>query len=272
MRKLIFLAFVLHNIAAFSQVTYFETFDTKISIKNWKLITNGVVEHNNHFTFNGSTGKKEKNDLFFIFYDTANNPNYQFSLSLKFKAVPSKDISLRLGFFSNDSIDDYLVTNIKYLDKDKKTIFSIPPLIQKCGCYPIGIPSIGVTLNEKDILILKNADSMEITFYCYTQKAADKERKIIIDGIYLENILTSGKINYNSRFEIYPIPATKIIYFKFSSFLKPQQIDLYDYTGKKVIESKAQNELNIENIKPGFYFVTVLYETGLTATQKVEIR
>lgn len=67
MRKLIFLAFVLNNIAAFSQVTYFETFDTKISIKNWKLITNGVVEHNNHFTFNGSTGKKEKTIRFLFF-------------------------------------------------------------------------------------------------------------------------------------------------------------------------------------------------------------
>ena len=53
--------------------------------------------------------------------------------------------------------------------------------------------------------------------------------------------------------------------------MNPTQINLYDYTGKLVSTNENKSELNIENLKPGFYFVTVQFENGISATKKVEI-
>lgn len=271
MKKLILLSLILCRLNSFSQKVYLENFNTIQSLKNWKISTNGVVEHNNHFTFNGETFYKSTKDSFLILYDTTNNKIYNFKISRTYKAIPSHDLKFRVSFFSNDTMKDYLLYSCRIFDKSGETLFSFPFYLYY-NFYPIGIIGFNINLPEKNDTIWKTADSMTISFQFRPENSNKKlERLTVIDEIYLDGVYASINTLRKDGFEIYPNPTSKFIYFKFDTKIKPRQIQLYDYTGKLVTASKGEERINVENLDPGLYFVTIKFENGTIATKKIEI-
>ncbi len=273
MRKIApFIILIFFSIQCFAQKQYLETFDSKESIKRWKIRNNGVLLHTDHFTYDGKTFYKPTKDSFLVFYDSTFNWNYSINLSRTFKVIPSQDINFRFSLFSNDSFEDRMYFSYRIFDKNKKNLHwpTFPATINN---YEVNIIGAGIQLPDKiDSLWLK-ADSMEISFHFNPTHPYDSfNRMVVIDEIFLNKIYASVKDDRTSVFNIFPNPVSKTLYFTFPSLLKPKIMYVNDYTGRTVLISQGMDELNIENIKPGFYFVTVLYETGLTATQKVEIR
>jgi hypothetical protein len=270
---LILIILSLLNFKLFAQDVYLETFDSKKSIGGWKINSKGEVAINNHYTFNGKTFYKEKKDSFLIITDTSNNTQFKVILSKKFKAIPSNKITLYHSLFSNDSLNDFISYSIRFLDKSKKSIFDIS-FFSYSGYDPGFV--IGITayvLPEKNDTIWQKTDSIEISYSFYPYDHLKKvKRFLVFDGISLSGIYASTFAPQRSSFEIYPNPASDVLKFKYESFLKPKKIQLFDYTGRLVMANKGEDELNVESLKSGLYFVTILFDNGTQATQKVEIK
>ena len=273
-RKLVLLSCIILILnKLFAQDVYLETFDSKKSIGGWKINSKGEVAINNHYTFNGKTFYKEKKDSFLIITDTSNNTQFKVILSKKFKAIPSNKITLYHSLFSNDSLNDFISYSIRFLDKSKKSIFDIS-FFSYSGYDPGFV--IGITayvLPEKNDTIWQKTDSIEISYSFYPYDHLKKvKRFLVFDGISLSGIYASTFAPQRSSFEIYPNPASDVLKFKYESFLKPKKIQLFDYTGRLVMANKGEDELNVESLKSGLYFVTILFDNGTQATQKVEIK
>jgi hypothetical protein len=249
-----------------------ETFNTKQSIQGWKMRNNGIIEHTDHFTYNNKTFYKSTKDSFLVLYDTTYNWNYGFNLSKTFKAIPSNDIHFSFSFFSNDSLGDYFTYSYNFFDKNKKSIYS--PLFP-VYCFKDAINILGGSeqLPDKNDTLWQKADSMTITFHYNPMHPYDSFNKmVVIDEIFLSGVYASTNQISKSTFEIYPNPAKDVLKFKYESFLKPKKIQLFDYTGRLVIANKGEDELNVESLKSGLYFVTMFFDNGTQATQKVEIK
>lgn len=70
-------------------------------------------------------------------------------------------------------------------------------------------------------------------------------------------------------FNIYPNPV--IADFKIFSVLKPELVELYDISGIKIFSDKlnSENNYNISNIKPGNYYLRVIFSNGKSAVKKI---
>jgi hypothetical protein len=273
MKKLfIFIFIALNYFNSFGQKVFLETFDSKNSINGWKVKNNGIIKHTNHFSYNGITYYKPEKDSFFIFYDTTFNWNYGFNLSKTFKAIPSNDIHFRFSFFSNDSLGDYFTYSYNLFDKNKKSIhYFIAPIY----CFKDATNIIGSSdqLPDKNDTLWQKVDSMTITFHYNPMHPYDSFNKMaVIDEIFFSGVYASTIQISKSTFEVYPNPASDVLKFKYESFLKPKKIQLFDYTGRLVIANKGEDELSVENLKSGLYFVTMFFDNGTQATQKVEIK
>ncbi len=267
----IFIFISIAHLKGFAQIQFLETFDTKRSINGWKVKSNGVIKHTDHFTFNGETFYKNTKDSFFVFYDTTFNWNYSFTLFKKFKAIKAEEIRFGFANFSNDK-EDYFYYSCTILDKNKNPLlsFTFPKYSSSNLIY---ITGGGVGLATKQDTMWQKADSMEIIFHFNPAHPYDSiERMVVIDEISLDKVFASFKTQTTTSFEVFPNPASKTFHFKFPAFMKPEQINLYDYTGRLIISNYQRDVLNVESIKNGFYFISILFENGDTATQKVEIK
>jgi len=105
---------------SFSQDFNLETFDSKQSIKSWKIKNNGVMLHTNHFTYNGQTYYKPSKDSFLVFYDDTDTfSQYRVLLSKTFKAIPAEEINFHYSIYSNDTFQDYLSLGCRIFDKNR---------------------------------------------------------------------------------------------------------------------------------------------------------
>lgn len=269
---LILIILSLINFKSFGQKLFLETFDSKQSIQGWKIRNNGTLKLTDHFTYNGQTFYKPKRDSFLVMYDTTYNWNYGFNVSKTFKAIPSNNIHFSFSFFSNDSLGDYFTYSYNFFDKNKKSIlFYIAPIYYFKDA--INILGGSEQLPDKNDTLWQKADSMTITFHYNPIHPYDSFNKmVVIDEIFLSGVYASTNQISKSTFEVYPNPASDILKLKYEPFLKPKQIRLYDYTGRLVISNKGEDELNVESLKSGLYFVTILFDNGSQATQKVEIK
>jgi hypothetical protein len=272
--SLILAILTLLNFNSLGQKFILENFDSKQSINGWKIRNNGVMLHTDHFTYNGKTFYKKTKDSFLVFYDTSFNWNYSINLSKTFKVVPFQNFSVRSSLFSEDSLDDYCDVTFKIIDKSKKSLFLYTMQENPILLNQIGIGSTGLTMKQtKDDTLWQKADSIEVTFHFNPTHPYDSfKRLVVIDEFYFEGLLASTSRIQKSSFEIYPNPASDVLKIEYESFLKPKKIQLFDYTGRLVMANKGEDELNVESLKSGLYFVTILFDNGTQATQKVEIK
>jgi len=70
-------------------------------------------------------------------------------------------------------------------------------------------------------------------------------------------------------FIIYPNPV--ISNFKIFSVLNPQIIEIYDVSGIKIFSEQlsCENICNVENLKPGNYFIRVVFSNGKSSVKKI---
>lgn len=273
-----FVVLILTAYSSLGQKVNIETFDTRESIKSWTIRNNGVMEHTNHFTFNGQTYYKPTKDSFLVFYDSSYNWNYSFNLSKKFKANPlGRSINFHTSIFSTDSnFQDYLSYYIQLFDKEKKNLFIMPGIQYADSDNPIVIGGSGHSFSEKMDSAWSKADSMEIIFHFNPKHPYDSfKRLIVIDQISWSNLYSSATHYSKSSFEIFPNPASNNINLIFPKNLKPNHITLLDYTGREIYQTECQidtPQIDVKGFKSGLYFLSVEYKNGQIATQKIEVK
>ncbi len=85
--------------------------------------------------------------------------------------------------------------------------------------------------------------------------------------------------NENSRFAVYPNPATETLTVEFSSALpQPYTLTLYDVIGKTVCSSSINavsgtnlHKISLINVRPGVYFINLI-SSSINRTEKVVVK
>lgn len=86
----------------------------------------------------------------------------------------------------------------------------------------------------------------------------------------VEGSTLSNESFTNAEFSIFPVPAKNILNIKSNSNLTFENAQLFDLTGKKVLDSKIENEtINIESLTTGTYILLLNDNNGKPYSQKI---
>ncbi len=80
------------------------------------------------------------------------------------------------------------------------------------------------------------------------------------------NVIIFDNQSEKKLFRIYPNPAKDIVFIETNR--KIAEVILYDFMGKKILRDK-QEQINIENLRAGLYFVSVKFMDKTTKTVKL---
>ncbi|HUH26370.1 MAG TPA: T9SS type A sorting domain-containing protein, partial [Flavobacterium sp.] len=69
---------------------------------------------------------------------------------------------------------------------------------------------------------------------------------------------------------VFPNPANEVLFITSDANLD-KNVQMFDMTGKKVLEVTTTSEINVANLKAGIY-VAKITEAGKTATRKIVVR
>lgn len=94
-------------------------------------------------------------------------------------------------------------------------------------------------------------DQFETIVRCY-----EDESKGLIKFVENEECLTSSVRNIsNQQIQIYPNPASDILNIKGLNEMGNTDLNVIDLTGKILLNTKNQNEINVRNLNPGIYIL-----------------
>ncbi|MBA5792931.1 T9SS type A sorting domain-containing protein [Flavobacterium sp. xlx-214] len=110
------------------------------------------------------------------------------------------------------------------------------------------------------------ATILRFTFRNYTA-SSDMD---IDNVVVFETNAASVKENNILGLNIFPNPATDIINITSNSNLE-KNVQLFDLTGKKVLDTTVVSEMNVSSLNAGIY-VAKITEAGKTATRKIVIK
>jgi hypothetical protein len=88
----------------------------------------------------------------------------------------------------------------------------------------------------------------------------------IIDDFVIDGTLSNQNFEVNS-IVVYPNPSKGLFTLSYGNF-KPQQIEIYDVTGKNILSidntklTENQTELNLSHVSNGIYFIKISNENG----------
>jgi hypothetical protein len=86
----------------------------------------------------------------------------------------------------------------------------------------------------------------------------------------VEGSTLSNESFTNAEFSIFPVPAKNLLNIKSNSNLTFENAQLFDLTGKKVLDSKIENEtINIESLTTGTYILLLNDNNGKPYSQKI---
>lgn len=81
--------------------------------------------------------------------------------------------------------------------------------------------------------------------------------------LYLADLtLATNNIRQNNPVTVYPNPATTVLKINVEGNIKAE---VYDMNGRQILIS-TQKSINVQNLKPGTYFVKIVYEADKKAT------
>lgn len=104
-----------------------------------------------------------------------------------------------------------------------------------------------------------------------TYKDTGNSGEIFLDHVeFYETKTSSVKENNILGLNIFPNPATDIINITSNSNLE-KNVQLFDLTGKKVLDTTVVSEMNVSSLNAGIY-VAKITEAGKTATRKIVIK
>jgi hypothetical protein len=106
-------------------------------------------------------------------------------------------------------------------------------------------------------------DNQLLDPYQYEIIDTGQDRTLIVtasDGdqaIYSNRYLSISEVE-NKQLIIYPNPASNILNLEHSTNISISRIRIYDFQGRQVLNiTKNLSQINIENLKPGIYFISV---------------
>lgn len=140
--------------------------------------------------------------------------------------------------------------------------FSSDTIIERIGClgYMFPEPTCVVDLFEGGSLRCYYDDS----FGLYERGSAPAC-----------DYITGVEDNHPERnfFNVYPVPATSIITLEFTKPVKGMRmIEIFDILGnrmKKIVTDKVNLIIDVEDLKSGIYFISVMDQSGLNLKQKI---
>ncbi|RAR49810.1 T9SS type A sorting domain-containing protein [Flavobacterium lacus] len=97
---------------------------------------------------------------------------------------------------------------------------------------------------------------------------------VIIDDFVIDGTLSNQEFAFNS-IAVFPNPTKGLFTLSYGNF-KPQQIEIYDVTGKKVLLvdntklRENQTELNLSAVSNGIYFIKISNENGQTVKRIIK--
>ncbi|WLD23106.1 T9SS type A sorting domain-containing protein [Flavobacterium dauae] len=103
-----------------------------------------------------------------------------------------------------------------------------------------------------------------------TYKETGDSGEILLDHVNFFEGTTSIKENNIDGLNIFPNPADDVLNITSNSTLD-KNVQLFDLTGKKVLDVTTVSQVNVSTLKAGIY-VAKIYEAGKTATRKVVIK
>lgn len=104
--------------------------------------------------------------------------------------------------------------------------------------------------------------------YTVTQEGA------VIDDFVIDGTLSAQDFETNS-IAVFPNPTKGLFTLSYGNF-KPQQIEIYDVTGKKIVSvdnakiTENQTELNLAHVSSGIYFIKISNENGQTVKRIIK--
>lgn len=121
-------------------------------------------------------------------------------------------------------------------------------------------------------------DLSSIAHFFFRQDSATKTPDVDIDELRIgtswtdvtPKIPASVKKNNIQGLQVFPNPASDVLYITSDSGLQ-KNVQLFDMTGKKVLEVTAASQVNISDLKTGVY-VARITEAGKTATRKIVVK
>lgn len=104
----------------------------------------------------------------------------------------------------------------------------------------------------------------EVTIANSARFVADNTNAFAIEEIKSEN----PSVNWVESIKLYPNPVTDIV--NITSPFKTLSVDVYNYSGKlvKTFPSLKNNEINVQDLAPGIYIVTLTTDQGIV-TKKI---
>lgn len=271
------LILLLSVIAVNSQDLELETFNSKSSIKNWKIKTDFEIIHSNHYTFNGITKYKGEKDSFLIFKTKATIPCHEVKVSRKFKMHKSESLSIYFSLLSMDTSNDFLTHGFRINDKTGKNLFQLDYFLYSAHSYPYIIYGESVYLKHLTDTFWQKADSLEVYFRFYpNDPSADYERLVILDGVKLAGVTGSIHTLRQVEFAVYPNPSHKKIHLSFGPLYQPKRICIFNTYGVKVFErtevQTLSEDINVENLSEGIYYIKTWFENDLMGVKKLYLR
>ena len=103
-----------------------------------------------------------------------------------------------------------------------------------------------------------------------TYKETGDSGEILLDNVQFFEGTNSTKENNIEGLNIFPNPATELLNIT-SNSLAEKNVQLFDLTGKKVLDVTTVSQINVSSLNAGIY-VAKINENGKTATRKVIIR
>lgn len=126
--------------------------------------------------------------------------------------------------------------------------------------------------------LINNLDHPYTTYITFIDDPNSNEELISLEVVsengdiaFYNNWLLNNEDFTKSQFEIYPNPVKEIFYIS-TNTQKNLDVFLYDITGKLIFKKsglKSQDPINIENIKPGIYFVSMIDEDRNTSVERI---
>ena len=104
--------------------------------------------------------------------------------------------------------------------------------------------------------------------YTVTQEGA------VIDDFVIDGTLSAQDFETNS-IAVFPNPTKGLFTLSYGNF-KPQQIEIYDVTGKKIVSvdntkiTENQTELNLAHVSSGIYFIKISNENSQTVKRIIK--
>jgi hypothetical protein len=145
-----------------------------------------------------------------------------------------------------------------------------------CEICP-GAQWTGTNTNLQEYSYLLNAFTNEsniiFRFVFHSDYTITREGAVI-DDFVIDGTLSTPDFE-NTSIAVYPNPTKGVFTLSYGNF-NPQQIDIYDVTGKNILSvgnaelTENQTELNLSNVSNGVYFIKISNENGQTVKRIIK--